>query len=55
MYMESVQNGQITKLRYDNNIFAKSQKTELSLCLNCGQDGKARGGRQNKAHGGPHG
>jgi hypothetical protein len=49
MYMESVQNGQITKLRYDNNIFAKSQKTELSLCLNCGQDGKARGGRQNKA------
>ena len=41
MYMESVENGQVTKLRYDNNMFAKAAKTELSLCLNCGVNGKA--------------
>lgn len=49
MWMESVENGQLSKLRYDNNMFAKAAKTELSLCLNCGTNGKATGGRQHKA------
>jgi hypothetical protein len=50
MIVESVQNGTIVKARYNDSMFAKARMPELSLCLNCGQDGKAKGSaRQRKA------
>jgi hypothetical protein len=50
MIVESVQNGTIVKARYNDSMFAKARMPELSLCLNCGAEGKAKGSaRQRKA------
>lgn len=50
MLVESVQNGSIVKARYNDSMFAKARMPELSLCLNCGVNGKAKGSaRQRKA------